>query len=197
MGAVQFCMVVSWHVYTAGQIPLKHIFSGGSVVLWNEHGPSSQELPRCHFGSSVVWFGLVHRVTEPPCVSVSQKDNSSQCDTGDPRASPGVGEDQSPDVAPRVTNTNKDCGGMDWRCFSILTSGGFGLGSAWIRNDASDMILCRSSWSKLRSSMTTLLQLVPRPSNEQTFLERPSELCRSLMKWKSQQEAVLTFSSGI
>lgn len=59
MGAVQFCMVVSWHVYTAGQIPLKHIFSGGSEVLWNEHGPSSQELPRCHFGSSVVWFGLV------------------------------------------------------------------------------------------------------------------------------------------
>lgn len=39
-----------------------------------------------------------------------------------------------------------------------------------MRNDAFDMILCRLSLSKLRSSMSALQQLVPLPSNEQNLL---------------------------
>lgn len=35
------------------------------------------------------------------------------------------------------------------------------------------------------------------PAMSTTFLERAPELCRSLVKWKSQQAAVLIFSSGM
>lgn len=73
---------------------------------------------------------------------------------------------------------------------------GLGLGSPWIRNDASDMLLCRLSWSKLKLSMSTLQHLVPLPSNEQNLLGETPRALQILSEVKKPTSSS-TFSSGI
>lgn len=133
-------------------------------------------------------------------MSASQKDtSSSQLDVEDQCISPGGGEapmrypgSKTPPKRPR-----RDALALTFS--SVFTSHGFGLASPWIRNDASDTVLCKSFCSKLRSSINTLQQFVAVPSSKgtQAFLVKPLQLCRSLVKWKSEKVAVLTFSPGI
>lgn len=85
------------------------------MVQWNEHGPRSQELPRCDFGSPVICCGARTESLNPSVLRHPK--NTSPRHNLVLRMNaliPGWARMRSPCGTEGRKHPNKDCGGVRW-----------------------------------------------------------------------------------